>query len=177
MITIVNTISVKFKHIGSNGMKIIFELLNNQNFLRYIKYLEVDDPLDKNLPDIPSNGIINDGANKGCIFPMPFNDSFLTDTSAILFFNPYEFDNLRHTVSTDVYSMDIIIPNRYWYIYTLGAWRPYLIIYEIVQSLDRKKVAGLGDVQIVGVSKPYKVANEYSGVTVFIQVSNATVTK
>lgn len=173
--TILNAVSTKFQHIGINGMKIIFELIRNQNFLRYIKYLDVSNPLDKNLPDIPCSGIINDGKNDGCIYPLPFSDKILIETSVILFFNPHLPNRLQNIVSEDVYTLDIIVPNQYWYIYSIGAWRPYLIIYEVAQSIDRKRIAGLGDVEIIKVSTPYKAADGYSGVTIFIKVNSSTI--
>lgn len=155
-------------------MRIILQLLQNQNFLRYIKYLGETNPLDNALPNISPNNIINNGKNDGCIYPVPFNENILTENGAILFFNPYEFKKLDEIVSADIYALDIIIPNKYWYIHSIGEWRAYLIIHEIAKSIDNKHIAGLGKTEIVNVSNPYKIENGYSGVTVFIRVYNAT---
>ena len=62
--------SFKFKHIENNLIKLLTLILGSQNILKYIYYINSDDPLSQ--PDVEQDLIEN-----GNIILTPFNPSFI----------------------------------------------------------------------------------------------------
>jgi hypothetical protein len=142
-------------------------LINNQNFKRYIVYLDKY-PLDPSLPDVNDNLI-----NKNIILS-PFSDEILNDMQVKIFFNPYEGNLQNVGIGYDVYVLDIIVPIKYWLISGKGEIRVFRIAKEIANVLDNQYIAGNNRVNITRY-RLFKVNNSYAGLTLWINVSNATV--
>lgn len=159
--------SIKFKHISTNRMKILNELLGNQRLLKYIFYLD-EQPL--------SNEDVNPSVvrDKNFVFTK-FDESIITETEIKIFFTTENIIFPRgNTTAPTFYMMDIILHNKYWTMYRSMIERPYAIADEIAKSIDQKSIAGVGRVWI-GEAPSYKVNQSHAGVSLRIEVENATV--
>jgi len=160
-------VSLKFKFIEENLSKMLSLLINNQNFKRYIVYLDKY-PLDPSLPDVNDNLI---GKN---IHLTPISEDILEATSVKIFINPYE-GNLKNTpIGYDTYIIDIVVPIRYWLITGRGEIRPFRIAREIANTLDNQYIAGTERINIVKY-RLFKVNELYAGLSIWLDVANATV--
>ena len=162
-------VSLKFKHTSKNTMKLILAMLANQNLVRYIHYLSDSDPLDTNLPDANPLQVKEDN-----FILTQYNSDVLVENKISIFVNPMRGSFKPNDVtSNDQYTIDIVIPYVYWNIKDTGDIRAYQIAYEICQVIDFKKIAGLGNVEVAGWNS-YKVDNQFSGLTLFVNVTNGT---
>lgn len=165
--------SLKFKHIGTNALKILSHIIFNQNFLRYVKYLD-DNPLDSAKPDIEDML-----TETGDLVLSPFDNRVLTESKIKMFYYPLRGNMKNKSVSPDVYEFDIVCPLQYWIINRtgvgLGDSRPFLMAYEIAKQIDNKNVAGIGTVEITD-WRVGKVNDNYAVLSLFIEVNNANVT-
>lgn len=153
---------------SQNTLKLIFAMLLNQDLVRYIHYLGDYNPLDKNLPDIDFAEVKDNN------FVMTkFNPEILIETKIMMFFNPHRGRFTGQVTAGDMYQLDIIIPYAHWVIKNTGELRAYSIAYEVAQVIDQKNIAGIGKVEITG-WESYKVDNTFSGLTLFMEVTNAT---
>lgn len=166
----VNKVSLKFNFIGKNTMKIAKELSKNQNFLRYLKYLD-DTPLDIEKPNISPTKIIYNPKNKdGVIYLTKYNTRVLNDMQITLFINPLENrGSYNSAVGKNGYAIDIIIPHTYWVLHGRGELRPFLIAHEISKSIDQQRITGIGETIIYN-WKSYPIDDIYAGLTLFIEV-------
>ena len=165
-----NKISSKFKFISENTIKIVNEMLSNQNLVKYIHYLDREHPLNSDRPDVSAREV----RDKNFVFTH-FNEDILVETQILVFVNPNRgrFPSNR-VVAGDIYRMDIIIPNRYWMIGDTLELRAFSIAHEIALEIDNKNIAGVGSVIITDWDS-YKVNDKYSGLTLLIEVSNVAV--
>ena len=159
-------ISLKFKFIEENLSKMLILLVNNQDFKRYIVYLDKY-PLDPTLPDV------NDNLIGKYIFLQPFSEDILEESRVMLFINPYEGDLKDIHIGYDTYVIDIIVPIRYWLIAGKGEIRPFRIAREIANTLDNQYIAGIGRINIVKY-RLFKVNELYAGLALWVNVVNAT---
>lgn len=143
-------------------------MLTNQDLLRYIHYLGDYDPLDKRLEDVGMAKVKQDN------FVLTlFNPTILTNTKAMLFLNPYNGRFRKGSTANDVFTLDIVIPYDYWIISDTSELRAYSIAYQIAKTIDQKNIAGVGNVAIVDY-KAFKVDDTFSGVTLLLEIENAT---
>lgn len=163
--------SLKFKFIGQNTFKLLQPIVKNQNILRYIKYLDKDDPLDKKLPDIDMR---TDLITDGTIILTPFDKNVLAKEKIKIFFTPIDIDfgNGKDVLNTTYYMIDIMVPTSKWRL-SNGEFRAYMIAYEIAQIIDNKNIAGLGKVNIVDRAIQGKVTDTFSGLNFKIAVDSA----
>lgn len=163
--------SLKFKFIGQNTFKLLQPIVKNQNILRYIKYLDKDDPLDKKLPDIDMR---TDLITDGTIILTPFDKNVLAKEKIKIFFTPIDIDfgNGKDVLNTTYYMIDIMVPTSKWRL-SNGEFRAYMIAYEIAQTIDNKNIAGLGKVNIVDRAIQGKVTDTFSGLNFKIAVDSA----
>ena len=160
-------VSLKFKFIEENLSKMLGLLINNQNFKRYIVYLDKY-PLDPSLPDINDNLI---GKN---IYLTPISEDILDTASVKVFINSYEGNLRNNPIGYDIYVIDIVVPVRYWLISGKGEIRPFRIAREIANTLDNQYIAGTEKINITKYHI-FKINESYSGLTVWLEVTNATV--
>lgn len=146
-------------------------MLTNQNLLRYVSYLGDYNPVDSRLPDIESQDVKSNN-----LVLTKFNELILDETQVTLFFNPLNSMFTGQATSNDVYTLDIIIPYKYWLINNTSELRAYSIAYEVGQSIDQKNIAGIGNVEIMN-WESYKVNDRFSGVTLFIKVTNSSLSE
>ena len=159
--------SLKFKHISENKMKIISELLKNQELLRRVSFLDGD--YDSNKIVTPQD-VLRDN-----IVLTKFSEEVLTERRVTIFFSSLRGNFRRKSVvSEDTYAMDIIIPNKHWYCYEEMVERAFVIAEEVSKSIDQKRIAGIGEV-FISEWKTYKLNDRHAGLTLFINVSNATI--
>jgi hypothetical protein len=163
--------SLKFKFIGQNTFKLLQPIVKNQNILRYIKYLDKDDPLDKKLPDIDMR---TDLITDGTIILTPFDKNVLAKEKIKIFFNPIDVDfgDGKNILNTTYYTIDIIMPTSKWKL-SNGEFRAYMIAHEIAKEIDNKNIAGIGKVNIVGRAIQGKVTDTFSGLNFKIAVDSA----
>lgn len=164
-----NRLSLKFKHISMNVTKLILAVITNQNFLRYVSYLDHEDPLSSQRDDISPLDVKDDN-----FILTKFNDKILRESKIVIFFNPYEGSFTHRASNVSTYTMDIIVPYDYWIIEDTGELRAYSIAHEIAKVIDQKNVAGIGLVDIAS-WESYKVNNSFSGLTLAIRVTDGTV--
>lgn len=167
MFTLETLVSLKFKFIEENLSKMLGLLINNQNFKRYIVYLDKY-PLDPSLPDINDNLI---GKN---IYLTPISEDILDTASVKVFINSYEGNLRNNPIGYDIYVIDIVVPVRYWLISGKGEIRPFRIAREIANTLDNQYIAGTEKINITKYHI-FKINESYSGLTVWLEVTNATV--
>ena len=130
-------------------MKLLELISGSQNLKRYIKY--VDDPLNPIKSDIEGS-LMNEN-----IILSPFNQKILTESTVLVFISP-DNGNLRvRPLGTNTYVIDIFCPLdlEYWLIKNEGLLRVFRIGDEISKLIDGKRVAGVGDVNIIS----YKSGN------------------
>lgn len=151
-----------------NTTKIVMSMLGNQNLLRYLSYLE-DNPLDKSLPNISPMVV-----KQNNVVLTQFNQDILMDTKILMFINPFKGRFTFKTLANDVYAIEIIIPYKYWLIEDTGELRAFSIAYEIAKTIDQQNIAGIGDVNIIEWNS-YKINEIFSGLTLFIEVTNAAI--
>ncbi len=156
--------SLKFKHIENNLLKLLALILSNQNILKYIYYLD-DDPLSK--PNVTENLI---GKN---ILLTLFDETILTEQMIKVFLNPYQGNLKSQPLSDLTFVMDIVIPNNKWILNGLGQLRGYRIADEFAQMVDQKMVAGIGECEITQF-RAFKVGDDYSGLSLFININSST---
>lgn len=156
--------SFKFKHIENNLLKLLTLIINNQNILKYIYYLD-DDPLSK--PDVTENLI-----GKNVILTL-FDENVLSEQAIKIFINPYKGDLRTQPLSNLSFVIDIVIPNSKWILHGLGQLRAYRIADEIAQLIDQKNVAGIGECEITQF-KAFRINEEYSGLSLEIKINSST---
>ena len=160
--------SLKFKHISDNTNKLVSALLDNQDFLKWIVYLE-DDPL--SMPHVPPQHILG---NK--LILTEFNEKILKEREIKVFLTPFRGVPHRGKVlADDVYEMNITMPNEYSYIYPYRLDRRGEIARQVTISLDQQRVAGIGEVEVGANYNMYKINETYVGMTLFITVTNGSV--
>jgi len=158
--------SLKFKNIENNLLKILKLITDSQNILKYIYYINSDDPLSES--NVTENLI-----ETGYIVLKPFDSTILSQERITLFLNPYE-GNFRNSSTSDLmFLVDIIIPNDKWLLNGLGEIRSFRIADEISQLIDQQKVAGLKEPEVTKF-KIYKVDDTYSGLTLWIKVNSSS---
>ena len=92
--------SIKFKHLSTNRMKIITELLKNQRLLKYLTYLN-DNPLSG--ADVSPSSVL-----KNNIVLSKFDENVLSETQIKVFFTTQDIRFMKGRVVEDtVYTMDI----------------------------------------------------------------------
>ena len=151
-------------------------IINNQNFLRYITYL-TDEPL--SLQTYNRQGIL---VNQPNITEIPLGDSLLltpydptviTDMRIKVLFSPLKGD-LSKSISEDIYEFIILYPVEYHVIQGSGEFRPFMIAYEISQSIDSQyEIAGVSKIEMSD-WRMFKVNDTYAGLSVWVNVSNGT---
>lgn len=162
--------SLKFKHISMNTTKLVFNLLFNQNLLRYIHYLGDYNPLDERIPNVEAS-VVKDNN----FILTKFNDKIITDTKIFIFVNPFRGRFTGSATADDFYEISIIVPREYWLIKNTSQLRAFEIAYEIGQSVDQKNIAGIGNVEIVNWDT-FKASDSHDGLVLLLQVTNGTVT-
>lgn len=143
-------------------------MLTNQDLLRYIHYLGDYNPLDKELEDVGVATVKNEN-----FILMPFNPKILLNTKTMLFLNPFTGQFDKSVAADDVYALDIVVPYDFWIIGETSELRAYSIAHQVAESVDQKKIAGVGNV-VIDSYKAYKVDDTFAGITLFIKVSNAS---
>ena len=165
--------SLKFKHINENGMKLLTPLLGNQIFLRYVKYLN-DSPLDTPISSKLYENLLDKRAVDGNIVLNGFDESVLKEAKVKIFFHPYESRSFTRVLHSDIYIMDIVVPNKFWVLEGKGTWRAYAIAHEVSKEIDNKDIAGLGKCEITGY-KQSRIGSSYTGLRLMIKVDNASI--
>lgn len=159
--------SIKFKHMSTNRMKIISELLKNQRLLKYLTYLN-DNPLSG--ADVNAGAVLRDN-----VVLTKFNETILTETKILMFLTTDSIRFSRGRVLDDtIYNLDIVLPNDKWTIYSNMIERPMAIADEIAKSIDQQRVAGIGEVWISAVNTG-KANSTYSFLNLKISVANGTI--
>lgn len=157
--------SFKFKYIEENLLKLLRILQQNKNFKKYIKYL-VDNPLSQ-------SDVTEDLIQTGNIVLTPFDTKILNQQKALLFINPLEGNLKNQPLSNITFLVDIIVPNSKWLLNSLGQIRVFRIADEIAQDVDQKKVMGIGECEVTKF-KVFKVNDDYSGLSLWLNVSSST---
>lgn len=158
--------SFKFKHIENNLMKLLALIVGNQNILKYIYYIDSNNPISQ--PDVTQDLIEN-----GNIILTPFNSEVLSKEKICMFINVHE-GNLKYQPLSDIVILiDVIIPIKKWLLNGLGQIRVFRIADEIAQLIDQKNVAGIGQVEINNF-RTYKVDNTYGGLTLWIKINSSS---
>ena len=159
--------SIKFKHMSTNRMKIIQELLKNQRLLKYLTYLN-DNPLSGE--DVSAGDVL-----KNNIVLTKFDKDVLSETQIKLFFTTQNINFVKgRTLEDTIYTMEIVLLDKYWTIYSNMVERPVEIAYEISRSIDQQRIAGIGEVWVSNLSTG-KVNDDYSVASLKIAVADGTI--
>ena len=172
------SLSIKFKHMGSNLVKILSPIFYNQNILRYCCYL-TNNPLllqiyndEGQLVDQPD--IQESLLDTKSIILTPYDPKVLTDLKVKIFCNPLEGD-FRKSINDDLYEFIILVPLKYWVLWGSGELRAFLIAYEIAKELDSQyEIAGTGKVDIIKWRR-FNEGDNYAGLVLITSITNGTV--
>lgn len=158
--------STKFLKIENNLLNLLEVILNSQNILKYIYYIDSNDPLSES--DISIDLIEN-----GNIILTLYNEDILSDKNVCLFLNPIRGDLSKQPLSNLDYSLDIIMNTSLWIISGKGELRAYRIADEFAKLVDGKNITGIGDV-IITRFESYKLGKDFSGLSLLIKINNTT---
>lgn len=163
-----NYASTRYQNISMDLNKIADELLKNENLLKWLTYL-VDDPL--SLPKVPKKRVLGNQ-----IVLTRVNPNIMQEAETKLFIIPKGGKDHRVGLLTDtVFEVNIVSPHRTGYIYPYRVDRYAEIASEIASSLDRKHIAGVGDMVVSTQFTSYKVDETYAGLMLHITVTNQRV--
>ena len=169
-------ISLKFKHIADNALKIAELLVTNQNILRYINY-NTNSPLDLKTIDGSGKKVsqpdLTLSLKDSGILLTPYNEDILNETKVKVFISPLKPKNNTGVLVDDVYVVNIVCPIDYYVLDEKYEFRPFNIAYEICQELDNKNVAGVGKCNVFDWNNG-KLNTNYCITNLFISVTNAT---
>lgn len=155
--------SYKFRNTEENMKKILRILLENEDFKKYIFYLD-GNPLAQ--PDVTENLL-----KSGHILLQPFDPDILEEQRITVFFYPADF-NLRKLPLTDVtYLFIICIPTKYWLLEGFGDMRAVRIADEILMDIDQQPVAGVADVRADS-GRLLAINKNHVGISLSVHVSN-----
>ena len=157
--------SFKFKHIENNLLKLLGLILNNQNMLKYIYYLD-NNPLSNE--DVSVNLL-----ESGNIILTLFDEEILSEQQVKVFLNPLQGELNKLPLSDLIFILDIVVPNSKWLLSGIGQLRSYRIADEFAQMVDGQSVAGIGEVEISRF-RAFKVSDKYSGLSLSIKINSST---
>lgn len=141
-------------------------IMQNQNILKYIYYLESSNPLTE--PDIQENLI-----ESGIIVPAPFDSDILNENESRVFINPFE-GNLRGiSLSSISFLIEICIPIKHWTVPGQGKIRVFRIADEFSRKADQQRIAGVTETEVERF-RIFKVADRYAGLTLWVNVNSST---
>lgn len=160
--------SQKFKFIEQNLSNMLVMITASKEFARYVYYLD-DNPLDTEKSDVTVDLI-----DSGNIILDLFDETILTEAQIKIFFNPFDGSLETQPLGYDIFTLDIVMPKRYWRLKGLGQFRAYRIAYEIAQKIDGKNVAGIGKVEITKYRTFKTSEGKYCGLTLFIRANSIT---
>lgn len=158
--------SLKFANIENNLLKLLDLILNNQNILKYIYYIDSNNPLSES--NVSTNLL-----ESGNIILTPFDPTVLTEESIRMFINPLEGSFNNSSLSNLTFLVDVIIPINKWLISGMGQIRTFRIFDELSQDIDQQRVMGITQTEIIKF-RIYKVDDKYSGMSVWIKVNSST---
>ena len=175
--------SLKLDFVEENLIKMLKPILENQEFLRYVKYLN-DYPQDlqytykddmgndivKDQPDINAD-LVQDGT-----IELTFFDPVITTISEVkIFFTLLKsrLDDERNggQLTEDIYVMDILVPVQNVVVKSSGKLRPIRLANLFVKAIDNQIITGLGRVRVIE-QRGYKQNGSYEGRSLFVRVRN-----
>ncbi len=157
--------SFKFKHIENNLLKLLSLILGSQNILKYIYYINSNNPLSES--DVEISLLDN-----GNIILTPFDPATLSEESVRVFLNPLEGSFNSLSLSNLTFLIDIILPVNKWLIGGMGQIRCFRLADEISQLLDQQKTMGMTESEITKF-RIYKVDDKYAGMSLWIKVNSS----
>lgn len=158
--------SYKFKNIENNLEKLLDAFMANDNFMKYVYYLN-DNPLAESI--VPKKLDVMD---KNIVLT-PFDEEVLEESKITLFINPIDGDYERSSLSVLTFLVEIVIPIKKWNLPGKINIRAFRIADEIAKEVDQKHVAGISEV-VVGRHKLFKLNKEFSGISLPITVKSST---
>lgn len=163
------TTSYKFRNIEEYLLTIYELIINNQNLLKYMYYLDNDPLSHANI----SQSVINNNIKDHILLTL-FDINILTDEKVQLFLNPYK-GNLRDRPSSDLlYRLDIVVPTDKWRLKGLGQLRAYRIADEFSQMVDGQAIAGVGNVVIFDFDA-FKLSDKFSCLSLKFEVKSLSI--
>ncbi len=160
--------SQKFKFIEQNLSNMLVMIMSSKAFARYIYYLD-DNPLDTAKPDVDVDLI-----DSGNIIVDLFDENILSEGQVSVFFNPFDGSLETSPLGYDIFTLDIVVPKKYWILKGSGHFRAYRIAYEIAQKIDGKNIAGIGKIEIIKYRTFKTTEGKYCGLTLFIKANTIT---
>lgn len=157
--------SFKFALIEKNLEKLVELLIHNEDFKKYIYYLD-DDPLSQ-------SDVKEDLFKTGNIIMSMFDTKTLDKNKVTVCINPSEGDLQNNPLSDLIITIDIIVPCVKWTLANQGRFRAFRIADEITKSIDQKHVMGIGEVNVFHF-KTYKVSTNLSGLTLWVRIHSST---
>lgn len=176
-----NPISKKFDYIEHNIDELYSIIKNNQDILRYMKYLNSIDPLALQIEDDDGNIIEvqkdinsnNDEIIKN-IIRRPFDISDIAKEGKVkVFLNYYRTKFDKMGVNDYYYTLEILCPNLNWNIGNSSKIRPIEIIKRLNRFIDNQdNVTGMGRIFICESTEIVR-NDTYSSLNSLIKIKNA----
>ena len=158
--------SLKFKNIENNLLKLLDLILNNQNILKYLYYINSNNPL-------AESTVSTNLLESGNIILTPFDPTVLTEEAMRMFINPLEGSFNSSSLSDLVFLIDVIVPINKWLISGMGQIRVFRIFDELSQDIDQQRVMGITQSEITKF-RIYKVDDKYAGMSVWVKVNSSS---
>lgn len=139
----------RFAVMGENTFRIANKLISNKTICRLLKYQTRDplkdiDPItNKDQPDIDGIDLLH---KQILIVPKVFDDSTEKMSYVIAVFHSFVVNQLNTEFKVSTIRFDIACPYDEW-VLNNQSLRPYLIMQEIDNEFNEKKMAGIGTLQ------------------------------
>ena len=139
----------RFSVMGENTFRIANKLINNKTICRLLKYqtrdpLEKKDPITgKDQPDVDGIDLLH---KQILIVPKVFDKKKKKMSYVIAVFHSFVVNQLNTEFKVSTIRFDIACPYDEW-VLNNQSLRPYLIMQEIDNDFNEKKMAGIGTLQ------------------------------
>lgn len=159
--------SFKFKYIEDNLVKLFNLIYYNENISKYIYYLN-DTPLSS--PTVPVD-LLDEG-----YYLFSFFDGNVPEEDKVrVFINPVSGLFNKQPLSEIIYSIEVVIPNKYSLLHGAGKFRAFRIFDEIAQMVDQQRVAGVTEPEITKFRSSGIFKTEYSYFAIEIKINSSSV--
>lgn len=139
----------RFAVMGTNSFMIANKLISNQKLCRLLKYQtrdplkEIDPITKKPQPNVDGVDLLH---KQILIVPKVFDDSTEKMSYVIAVFHNFVVNQLNTEFKVSTIRFDIACPYDEW-VLNEQSLRPYLIMQEIDNEFNEKKMAGIGTLQ------------------------------
>lgn len=151
-----------FALMGETLFKIVYKLINNQTICKLLKYQD-SDPLAKE--DVDGSDLLH----KQIIIIPRIPEDGIECSFVIVVFDQYTINPNNPDFKVCRIRFDVVCPFSEWII-NANSLRPYVIMQEIDNLFNQKRINGLGNLQFTH-STPLVLSPQMGGYSMYYQVN------